>query len=89
MQTTWIFEFRYNIADVNHNLITKTIVTAAIPLRYSRFGRGSGRVLLDYLQCAGSEKNLLECRRSRIGATCGVYSIAGVQCAGNETQGIG
>ena len=64
------------------------ISTAAIPLRNARFGRGSGLILLDYLQCAGGESNLLECRRSSSGTTCSVYGIAGVQCAGNESLGI-
>ena len=58
------------------------IFTAAIPLRYSRFGVGSGPILLDYLQCSGNENNLLECSRSNTQVTCNHYRDAGVECAG-------
>ena len=76
------------MSDVNHVIITKSIVTAAIPLRNARFGLGSGLILLDYLQCTGSESNLLECRRSSATITCNVYGVAGVQCTGNNSMEI-
>ena len=46
------------------------------------FGRGSGPILLDNLQCTGTESSLLGCRHGGIGVlrSCSHYEDAGVVC---------
>ena len=53
------------------------------------FGRGTGPVLLDQLQCSGSEQNLLNCSHRGEGVTasyCRYYDRAGVRCSGAWTS---
>ena len=50
-----------------------------------QFGRGSGPIFLDDLNCDGTESSLLDCRRN--GLDVGIHNCdhsddAGVQCSG-------
>ena len=49
----------------------------------AHFGRGTGRIYLDNVDCTGSEDSLLECSRSFL-FSCS-YGIAGVRCQGKVT----
>ncbi|XP_049711062.1 deleted in malignant brain tumors 1 protein-like [Elephas maximus indicus] len=49
------------------------------------FGAGSGQILLDDLQCEGSESHLGQCvHRGQAGLNCGHLEDAGVVCEGAE-----
>uniref|UniRef100_A0A8C8XYV6 SRCR domain-containing protein n=1 Tax=Panthera leo TaxID=9689 RepID=A0A8C8XYV6_PANLE len=49
----------------------------------AHFGAGSGKILLDDLQCAGSESHLGQCmHRGEAGHNCGHLEDAGVVCTG-------
>ncbi|XP_078290233.1 scavenger receptor cysteine-rich domain-containing protein DMBT1-like [Panthera onca] len=49
----------------------------------AHFGAGSGKILLDNLQCAGSESHLGQCvHRGEAGHNCGHLEDAGVVCTG-------
>ncbi|XP_030841141.1 lysyl oxidase-like 2 isoform X1 [Strongylocentrotus purpuratus] len=47
----------------------------------SQFGRGPGRILLDEVECLGTEKNLLACEHNPIGVTdCSHSEDVGIRC---------
>uniref|UniRef100_A0A452TEN4 Soluble scavenger receptor cysteine-rich domain-containing protein SSC5D n=1 Tax=Ursus maritimus TaxID=29073 RepID=A0A452TEN4_URSMA len=49
----------------------------------AHFGAGSGKILLDDVQCAGTESHLGECEhRAEAGHNCGHLEDAGVVCTG-------
>ena len=50
----------------------------------ARFGRGSGQILLDDVQCTGSEGRLIDCRYDSYTYDCGRYEDAGVHCQGRD-----
>ena len=49
----------------------------------SRFGRGTGPVLLDRFGCTGREQNLLNCSQLT-SSYCIRYDVAGVRCSGES-----
>ena len=50
-------------------------------MSHATFGRGTGPIYLDNVECTGTESSLLRCSRSGIGVTyCGHYEDAGVVC---------
>ena len=59
-----------------------------VPLMYidvsafsnAHFGRGSGRILLDDVQCTGSEGRLIDCRNDRNTHDCSHFEDASVRC---------
>nr|XP_054760966.1 deleted in malignant brain tumors 1 protein-like [Lytechinus pictus] len=56
--------------------------TATRATAKAEFGEGSGRILLDNVNCIGNERNLAECSHSGYGIhNCGHYEDAGVVCA--------
>ena len=45
------------------------------------FGRGSGSIWLDNVQCGGGEKRLLDCTANSLGShDCSHYEDAGIVC---------
>uniref|UniRef100_A0A8C7ATZ6 SRCR domain-containing protein n=1 Tax=Neovison vison TaxID=452646 RepID=A0A8C7ATZ6_NEOVI len=51
----------------------------------AHFGAGSGKILLDDVQCAGPESHLGQCvHRGETGLNCGHLEDAGVVCTGKE-----
>ncbi len=53
----------------------------AIAYTDGRFGEGVSQILLDQVNCTGSELSLFACQNiRRIGLTCPQTSSAGIQC---------
>ena len=51
--------------------------------RYASFGQGRGPILLEYVNCNGFERTLLDCDNNGLGySTCGHYEDAGIVCQG-------
>ena len=49
------------------------------------FGAGEGDIVLDDVECAGNESNIVYCPRREIGSNnCGHYEDAGVICSQGE-----
>ena len=46
------------------------------------YGSGENKILLDNIQCQGSEPNLLECMRDGVSHDCAHSEDAGVVCGG-------
>ena len=47
------------------------------------FGQGSGKILLDNVECTGEESQLINCQANPIGVhNCGHGEDAGVRCLG-------
>ena len=56
-------------------------ISGGIPRREAHFGRGSGRIWLDNLQCNGTESSLEYCVSSQWGENnCGHSEDAGIEC---------
>lgn len=61
------------------------ITCRSVPYSRARFGGGGGPIVLDDLQCNGTEANILDCRSNGLFQhNCGHKEDAGVAC-----QGIG
>ena len=59
------------------------LVQGSIPVDGAFFGSGSGQILLDELQCSGSEASLLECDHSPLYThDCDHSEDSGVRCQG-------
>ena len=57
--------------------------TDSVALHGGYFGRGSGDIFLDNLQCSGTEPSLLDCDANPIGQhNCDHSDDAGVRCEG-------
>lgn len=55
---------------------------AASATYYAAFGRGSGRIWMDDVNCAGGESSLLNCKQRGWGIhNCGHWKDAGVVCS--------
>ena len=59
--------------------------SAASEAPWAIFGQGSGNIVLDDVQCAGTEDSLLNCPRRELGVhDCNHYEDAGVRCRGEK-----
>ena len=58
------------------------VFTGAIARSRAYFGRGTGAILLDDVQCTGTETRLVNCRSNPLGVhNCGHSEDAGVTCS--------
>ena len=58
--------------------------TGAVALHSAYYGPGTGPILLDELQCTGTESSLFDCGHNGIGNhDCSHYDDASVRCQGN------
>jgi len=57
----------------------------AIPYSRAFFGQGEGNVLLEDLECTGSEMRLVDCPSYKNFRDCGHEEDAGVRCTGKST----
>ncbi|ELT95812.1 hypothetical protein CAPTEDRAFT_153473 [Capitella teleta] len=57
---------------------------------FNHFGSGSGLILLDNMQCNGTEESLLECNKGIIGSNdCSHREDVGLSCTGEQAKHIG
>ena len=61
------------------NIMVWLTFTDAVAFSTTQFGAGTGPILLDDVDCSGSENNLTDCSRSSFGRC---YRSAGVRCQG-------
>lgn len=65
--------------------VTKFIGAQALSLAY--FGQGTGQILLDNVECTGSESRLIECTANQIAAhNCIHLEDASVRCRAPESM---
>ena len=64
-------------------LCSTFLSTDAVAFGNAHFGPGTGPILLDNLDCSGSESGLIDCLQSSyISCYCGHAEDAGVRCQG-------
>ena len=74
--------------EINFMIIHPSISSGAVACSKACFGQGNGPILLDNLQCRGSEGNLLSCSHGGIGShNCKHTEDAGVRCPGEICYG--
>ena len=56
------------------------VISGSIAFRRAAFGQGTGPILLDDLECVGTEQTLLDCRLDVRTADCRHRKDAGVRC---------
>ena len=64
-------------------------IPAGEALLNAYFGQGTGQIVLDDVQCTGSENKILACKSPpifRISSNCDHSDDAGVRCEGIRTQ---
>ncbi len=57
------------------------LVSGATAYRGARFGEGTGPIIMDDVQCAGTENGLLSCIHNPITTDCTHSEDAGVRCS--------
>ena len=63
--------------EVDHFYFISTDATA---LAHASFGQGSGPILLDNVQCVGTEDRLVDCPHDQSPVNCSNFTDAGVHC---------
>ena len=72
-------------AEVVCRQLEYNLTSDAVAYTNAYFGRGTGPIWLDDVQCTGSETHLVNCTNRGIGKhDCGHHEDAGVQCLSNE-----
>ena len=81
----------YNVQGIgiidNDKISATKNYAGAVPYTNAFFGRASGSLLLDNVQCRGSEDNVLNCSRNPVGvlhSSCDHGDDVGVQCPGKN-----
>ena len=60
-------------------------ITVAALLHRAHFGQGTGRIVLDNVQCAGTEHDLMECSHNEVfDHNCDHGEDAGVACTSEQ-----
>ena len=70
------------VSKMNNFLL---VFLAGEALLNAYFGQGTGQIVLDDVQCTGSENQLLACRSApllKVSSNCDHYDDAGVRCEG-------
>ena len=57
----------------------------AVVFNNAHFGAGVGPILLDVVECNGSEDSIIDCSHSSTGSCRGHTDDAGVRCQGRYT----
>ena len=64
--------------------------TGAVGFSGAHFGAGTGPIYLDFVDCSGSEANLIDCpRNSTVTCTNGHLQDAGVRCQSQCSKQLG
>ena len=81
MQTTGILYYRYTLAAAPDSYHTCQYYTGARARSNAVFGRGTGRIWLDDVNCRGTERRLIDCPDNGFGVhNCRHHEDAGVTC---------
>ena len=73
------------ILTLHHQNFNLIIIPAGKALLNAYFGQGGGQIVLDDVQCTGSENKLLACISApilRVSSNCDDSNDAGVRCEG-------
>ena len=72
----------YNVLSRNVFSLNTFLCTGAVARSRAFFGQGTGAILLDNVQCTGTEARLVDCPNNGIGShNCLHFEDAGVVCS--------
>ena len=76
----------YSFLKITHTYYI--LYVGAVPIRFAFYGQGTGPILLDDVQCLGTETRLIDCPANTLTVhNCAHSEDAGVQCQfGNVYQ---
>ena len=104
IQSAWFYSGRVEVSQINGTWGTvcndrfddreALVICKMIGYQYGKaksianFGRGTGRILMDEVNCNGNETSILDCPYNGWGRhNCGHYQDAGVECSSDEDKG--
>ena len=77
-------KYAYTNKNTITYIYTHFTLSDSIAFENSFFGEGTGSILLDDLECTGSESRLVDCYRQSDDNNCGHKEDAGVRCTGEH-----